>query len=58
MGRVLVWVLYLVTPGTMPDIPISAPLLTIEECHEREVLVQAPFPAVCMPQYLSWGDLA
>lgn len=54
-----VWVLMLVTPGNLPDIPISPPVLTIEECHEREAQArgQAPFPVVCVTEYLAWENL-
>lgn len=56
-AALLVWVLYLVTPGDMPNIPVAGPTLTLQECHAQEAEQAAPFPFMCMPQWLAWDDL-
>jgi hypothetical protein len=55
----MVWVLYLVMPGTLPDIPVSRPMLTLEECVAAEAAYpEAPFTLMCSPQWIDWGGLA
>lgn len=58
MPPLVLWVLYLVMPGTLPDIPVSLPMLTLEECAAAEaVYPSAPFPLVCFSQRIDWDSL-
>lgn len=54
-----VWVLTLVMPGDLPDLIVSQPMLTLEECHEHEARYgDAPFPLMCRPKHVSWESMA
>lgn len=54
----ILWVLILVTPGNMPDIPVSLPMLTVEECRDAaQAYPEAPFPLLCQPARVFWADL-
>lgn len=54
----VVWVLTLVMPGDFPDLIVSPPMLTLEECHEHEARYgDTPFLLMCRPHQLSWDEM-
>lgn len=53
----LVWVLFIIMPGDIANVPIGPPMLSFEECIEKKERLGVPLPMACFPKKMSWNDL-